>query len=113
MIGRTRKIIMAAMLALGLAGEASAADAGNWGAVVAEAKGQTVYFNAWGGSENINAYIRWAGGEVKSRYGVDVVHVKLDDTAKAVATVVAEKRPGRATAARSTSSGSMVRISLR
>ncbi|WP_018236157.1 ABC transporter substrate-binding protein [Ensifer sp. BR816] len=95
MIGRTRKIIMAAMLALGLAGEASAADAGNWGAVVAEAKGQTVYFNAWGGSENINAYIRWAGGEVKSRYGVDVVHVKLDDTAKAVATVVAEKAAGK------------------
>ncbi|APG82873.1 ABC transporter substrate-binding protein [Sinorhizobium americanum] len=94
MIG-ARKIVAAAMLAFGLAGEASAADAGNWNAVLAEAKGQTVYFNAWGGSENINAYIRWAGGEMKSRYGVDVVHVKLDDTAKAVATVVAEKAAGK------------------
>ncbi len=95
MIGRARKILMAATLTLGLAGEASATDAGNWDAVVAEAKGQTVYFNAWGGSENINAYVRWAGGEMKSRYGVDVVHVKLDDTAKAVATVVAEKAAGK------------------
>ncbi|CCE98058.1 Conserved hypothetical protein contains extracellular solute-binding domain [Sinorhizobium fredii HH103] len=95
MTGRAGKLILAAMLTLGLAGQASATDAGNWGAVVAEGNGQTVYFNAWGGSENINAYIRWAGGEMKSRYGVDVVHVKLDDTAKAVATVVAEKAAGK------------------
>lgn len=66
-----------------------------WPAVLEEAKGQTVYWNAWGGSENINAYIDWAGEQIKDRYGVNLVHVKLDDTANAVAKVVAEKAAGR------------------
>ncbi|MEE9315328.1 MAG: ABC transporter substrate-binding protein [Rhizobiaceae bacterium] len=70
-------------------------DVKNWDAVKAAAKGQTVYFNAWGGSQNINDYIKWAGDELKSRYGVIVEHVKLDDTANAVATVVAEKTAGK------------------
>lgn len=42
-----------------------------------EAKGQTVYFNAWGGDEKINAYISWAGQQMKERYDVSVDHVKL------------------------------------
>ncbi|THK33610.1 ABC transporter substrate-binding protein [Ensifer sp. MPMI2T] len=95
MIGRARQFITAAMLALGFAGEAAAIDVNDWNSVVAEARGQTVYFNAWGGAENINAYIKWAGDEMKARYGVSVVHVKLEDTAKAVATVVAEKTAGK------------------
>ncbi|ASY64860.1 ABC transporter, periplasmic substrate-binding protein YnjB [Sinorhizobium sojae CCBAU 05684] len=89
------KIAAALLLACAVAGGAVAADPGNWDKVVAEAKGQTVYFNAWGGSETINAYIGWAGEEMKARHGVSVVHVKLDDTAKAVATVVAEKSAGK------------------
>ncbi|MCT8998298.1 ABC transporter substrate-binding protein [Chelativorans intermedius] len=76
------------------AGEVDPAD---WHKVVEKARGQTVYFNAWGGSENINAYIEWAAGELERRHGVRLVHVKLDDTAKAVATVVAEKAAGRDT----------------
>ena len=63
--------------------------------MLAEAKGETVYWNAWGGAENINAYIEWAGAEVERRYGVKLVHVKLDDTASAVAKVVAEKAAGK------------------
>ena len=63
--------------------------------MLAEAKGETVYWNAWGGAENINAYIEWAGAEVEERYGVKLVHVKLDDTAGAVAKVVAEKAAGK------------------
>ena len=73
----------------------SAADAHNWPAVLAEAKGETVYFNAWGGAENINAYIAWVGEQVEAQYGVRLKQVKLDDTAKAVATVVAEKAAGK------------------
>ncbi|MEL6967260.1 MAG: ABC transporter substrate-binding protein [Pseudomonadota bacterium] len=69
----------------------------NWDSVKASAKGQTVYFNAWGGAPNINDYIAWAGGELKARYGITLNHVKLDDTAKAVATVVAEKTAGQDT----------------
>lgn len=70
-------------------------DPARWDKVLEEARGETVYFNAWGGAENINAYLEWAGGELEKRYGVKLVHVKLDDTANAVAKVVAEKAAGR------------------
>ncbi len=79
-----------------LAREASGADLSNWEKIEATARGQTVYFNAWGGAQNINDYIAWAGSVVKERHGVTVVHVKLDDTANAVAKVVAEKAAGKA-----------------
>ncbi|MDS1137423.1 ABC transporter substrate-binding protein [Nitratireductor indicus] len=87
-----------ALLALGsmsaFAG-GSAPDPSDWDAVVEKARGETVYFNAWGGSQNINAYVEWAGEKLKERYGVMLRHVKLDDTANAVASVVAEKAAGR------------------
>jgi len=69
-------------------------DPKNWDAVTAEAKGETVYFNAWGGDSQINDYIAWAGSEVEKRYGVKVVHVKLNDTGDAVSRVLAEKTAG-------------------
>ncbi len=78
-----------------VAAHAADPDPAKWDEVLADAKGETVYWNAWGGAENINAYIEWAGDEIEKRYGVRLVHVKLDDTAKAVATVVAEKAAGR------------------
>jgi putative thiamine transport system substrate-binding protein len=92
-----KKLLIAAGLALGLSSTALAADPNpsNWASVLEDAKGETVYWNAWGGAENINAYIAWAGGELEKRYGVKLVHVKLDDTANAVAKVVAEKAAGK------------------
>lgn len=84
-----------AALAASQTARAADPDPRNWDAVLNEARGQTVYFNAWGGSENINAYIDWAGQTLKERHGVDVVHVKLDDTANAVAKVLAEKAAGK------------------
>jgi putative thiamine transport system substrate-binding protein len=69
-------------------------DPRNWPAVLEEARGETVYWNAWAGEPRINAYIAWAGREVEARQGVRVVHVKLADTAEAVARVVAEKAAG-------------------
>ncbi len=65
--------------------------------IQARAKGQTVYWNAWGGDERTNAFIAWVGDEVGKRYGVTVRQVKLKDTAEAVARVVAEKSAGRDT----------------
>lgn len=91
-----RQLLLAAALAAGL-GTAAVADdaaAGDWDATLAAAKGQTVYFNAWGGDERINAYIAWAGEELSQRFGVTLVHVKLADTADAVARVVAEQAAG-------------------
>lgn len=66
-----------------------------WSAIEAKAKGQTVYFNAWGGAENINTYIRWAATEVETRFGVKVEHVKVTDTADVVKRVRNEKAAGK------------------
>ena len=90
-------LLSAAVSFLALTGVAFAADPdpAKWNEVLADARGETVYWNAWGGAENINAYIEWAGSEIEKRYGVKLVHVKLDDTAKAVGTVVAEKAAGK------------------
>ena len=70
-------------------------DPSDWQAVLGEAKGQTVYFNAWGGSDNINAYIAWVGDEVAARYGITLEHVRLSETADAVNRVLSEKQAGR------------------
>ncbi|WP_420412284.1 ABC transporter substrate-binding protein [Roseibium sp.] len=75
--------------------QASAQDR-DWQATETEANGQTVYFHAWGGEPRINAYIQWAAREVKDRYGVRVVHVKVSDTASVVSQVLAEKSVGKA-----------------
>lgn len=66
-----------------------------WDNVLGQAKGQTVYWNAWGGDPQTNAFIDWAIMEVATRYDVDVRHVKLTDTSEAVARVLAEKAAGR------------------
>lgn len=91
------KTMIAAASSLLLAATALAADPdpANWPSVLEDARGETVYFNAWGGAENINAYIEWAGGEVEKRFSVKLVHVKLEDTATAVNSVLAEKTAGR------------------
>ena len=86
-----RQCVAALATALLLAAPARAADPdpSDWPAVLDAAEGQTVYFNAWGGSQNINDYIGWVADTVKDRFGVTLQHVKLDDTANAVAAVVA------------------------
>ncbi len=91
------KILLAALsFALSTSALAADTDPANWQSVLEDAKGETVYWNAWGGADNINAYIAWAGGMIESRYGVKLVQVKLEDTANAVAKVVAEKAAGKA-----------------
>lgn len=69
--------------------------AADWNATLAAAKGQEVYFNAWGGGDTINAYIQWAGDEVAKRFGVKVTHVKLADTGEAVKRVREEVAAGK------------------
>jgi putative thiamine transport system substrate-binding protein len=91
---KTAALLLALASAVAPSVQAADVDPGNWPAVEAAAKGQTVYFNAWGGEPRINAYIAWAGAEVLKRYGVTVVHVKLEDTGAAVARVLAEKSAG-------------------
>ena len=94
-----RQMLAAFMLVvppfLATGGTAGAVDAEQWQEVLADARGETVYFNAWGGSSAINAYIQWARDAAKARFGLSVVQVKLEDTAAAVSTVLAEKAAGR------------------
>ena len=71
------------------------AQGSEWSRIEAAARGQSVYFNAWAGSERINAYLQWAAGELAQRHGIKLEHVKITDTAEAVKRVRAEKTAGR------------------
>jgi putative thiamine transport system substrate-binding protein len=72
------------------------AQADDWSDIEQKAKGQTVYFNAWGGSVAINDYIDWAFTQVGKRFGVTVKHVKVTDIGDVVSRILAEKSAGRA-----------------
>ena len=70
-------------------------DPADWPAVLDEARGQTVYWHAWGGSARINDFIGWVGETVEARHGVTLRHVKVDDIAQSVSRVLAEVAAGR------------------
>lgn len=78
------------------AGKAMAQSAAEWERTLAQARGQTVYWNAWAGDEKTNAFIAWVGAQVQARHGITLVHTRLKDTAEAVTRVIAEKAAGRA-----------------
>jgi len=93
----TRRGALALLGAMGagLAAPAWAQTSAAWSAIEARARGQTVYFNAWGGSEAINRYIQWVGAQVQQRHGVRLEHVKISDAADMVKRVRAEKAAGK------------------
>lgn len=66
----------------------------DWDAVLADAQGETVYWNAWGGSTTTNDFLAWVGSRVAEDFGVTLEHVKLTDTADAVTRVLSEKQAG-------------------
>ncbi|QTG88594.1 ABC transporter substrate-binding protein [Vibrio furnissii] len=71
------------------------ASAQSWQDISDKARGQTVYFHAWGGSQEINQYIRWAGEQLKTQYGVELKQVKITDTVETVTRLIAEKAAGK------------------
>ena len=83
--------LLIATLGLGLATPALA----DWQQTLDAARGQTVYWNAWGGDARTNAFIAWVGAQTEAQYGVKVEQVKLTDTATAVTQVVSEKAAGK------------------
>lgn len=91
-----RILSLLAGLAIGTSALADT-DPADWDAVLEEARGQTVYWNAWGGSTTTNDFIAWVGARVQAEYGVTLEHVKLTDTADAVSRVVAEQAAGQDT----------------
>jgi putative thiamine transport system substrate-binding protein len=83
------------MVALVLLAGIQTGQAADWQTVEADAKGQTVYFYAWGGSSTINQYIaRWAQ-IAEERHDVKVEHVKVDDISVAIQGIQTAKRVGR------------------
>lgn len=70
-------------------------DPADWQAILDKARGQTVYWNAWGGSTTTNDFIAWAGDRIAEDHGVALEHVKLSDTADAVSRVLSEKTVGK------------------
>jgi putative thiamine transport system substrate-binding protein len=96
--GPTRRDWLGAWVGLMAAPFAPAAAAADkaWQTTLEAARGQTVYFNAWAGSERINAYLQWAAAELQRAHGVKLVHVKVADTAEVVKRIRAEKAAGRA-----------------
>ena len=84
-----------ASAALGLTGKAVWAS--DWNAILAAARGQNVYFHAWGGDPKINDFVGWLGQTALDRHGVTLTHVKLAATSDAVARVLAEQGAGQTT----------------
>ena len=67
----------------------------DWDQTLDQARGQTVFWNAWGGDQRTNDFITWVGEQTQDRFGVSVQQVKLSDTAEAVTRVLSEKAAGR------------------
>lgn len=86
------------MLLLGAHRAAADSTPTNFNDITQRARGQVVYFYAWGGSELYNNYISWAAGETFRLYGVRVKQVRLTDTAVAVNQILSDKQAGNNTA---------------
>lgn len=86
-----------ALLGAGLIGNVWGQTATAWATLETQARGQKIFFNAWGGSERTNAYLQWAALEANQRFGILVEHVKLTDTSEAVKRVRNEKAAGKIT----------------
>jgi putative spermidine/putrescine transport system substrate-binding protein len=68
----------------------------NWDSVLAAAKGQTVNWYIWGGSDSINAFVdNFYGKALKERYGITLNRVPVADTVDAVNQVLSEKQAGK------------------
>lgn len=67
----------------------------SWQSINQQARGQTVWFNAWGGDPAVNRYLDWVSAEVKRDYAVDLRIVHIADAADAVKRIQTEARAGR------------------
>lgn len=94
--GETRRRLRYGLLGL-LSLCSLTAGAADWTQIEQEAKGQTVWFNAWGGDEAVNHYLDWVSGEVKRDYAIDLRIVHIADAADTVKRIQTEARAGRKT----------------
>ena len=46
-----------------------------WQDTVDAARGQTVYWHAWGGDPRTNSYVDWVDAQMQARFGIAVEHL--------------------------------------
>ncbi|MBN1536699.1 MAG: ABC transporter substrate-binding protein [Anaerolineales bacterium] len=67
-----------------------------WGDILAEAKGQTVNFYMWGGSDTTNTWVSgYVAEHIKDSYGVTLNMVPVADIVDTVNKVLGEKQAGK------------------
>ncbi len=94
-------MLLLAVLAACGAAQPTAVPAGsfsldNWQSVEQAARGQTVNWYMWGGSESINRFVdEFYGKPLKERYGITLNRVPLADTVDVVNQVLSEKEAGK------------------
>lgn len=59
---------------------------------------QQVYFHAWGGSDEVNQYVRWAQQQLAAQQ-IELVHVKVADISETVALLLRENAQQQAASA--------------
>ncbi len=70
-------------------------DLEDWDSIVEAARGQTVNWYVWGGSESINNYIdEFYGTALQERYGITLNRVPMSDTVEAVDQLLSENEAG-------------------
>jgi putative spermidine/putrescine transport system substrate-binding protein len=94
--------VVAAACSTGSSPDGSAADrqdvpeVSDWDAVVSQARGQTVRWYLWGGSDSINRFVdETYAPALEERYGITLERVPVADTVDAVNQVLAEKEAGK------------------
>ena len=103
MISNIRVVLLlsaAAFIAFGPAAKADTADgaaliAMTWDQIVEKARGGTVNWFMWGGSDSINQYVSgYVSDILKADYGITLNRVGITDTVDAVNIVLGEKEAG-------------------
>lgn len=62
----------------------------NWATITQKAQGQTVYFYAWGGSQEINNYIANISRTIYAESNVSLKHVKVANISETIQQILAE-----------------------
>lgn len=92
---RLRATLATAGLLLAAGASAEQLTAADWAGIEQQARGQTVSWYMWGGSDRINAYVsEYLGGLARERYGITIRRVGINDTAEAVNAVLQEMEAG-------------------
>lgn len=69
-----------------------------WADIVAAARGQTVNFYMWGGSDIINGWVTgYVAQNLKERYGITLVMTPVSDAPEFINKILGEKQAGRNT----------------